>query len=110
MTTIAKIAGVILWRGTILEPLKEHSVSTWMDLQTSFREVIRTYHELNPARIEELHDEPSPLEFFRYVAKNRPLVIRGAAKTRKAYIRWNSEYLKTKLGQSRIQVAVTPDG
>ena len=42
--------------------------------------LIETYHELNAAVVDELSAEPSPLEFMRYVATNRPFVVRGGAK------------------------------
>lgn len=81
-----------------------------MDLQGALRELIHTYHELNPASIDELEYEPSPLKFLRYVANNQPFVVRGGAKSWKAFDCWNTEYFKSKMGESKIQVAVTPDG
>ncbi|KAF4430301.1 phospholipase [Fusarium acutatum] len=36
--------------------------------------LISTFNELNSNSIDELHDEPSPLEFMRYVARNTPFV------------------------------------
>ncbi|KAJ2974605.1 hypothetical protein NUW58_g8607 [Xylaria curta] len=46
--------------------------------EASIVELLTTYNELNSSRIEELNEEPSPLEFMRYVARNIPL--RGAAR------------------------------
>ncbi|KAK7910853.1 hypothetical protein PG985_013334 [Apiospora marii] len=40
-------------------------------------ELITTYNELNSSVVEELAEEPSPLEFMRYVARNTPFVVRG---------------------------------
>ncbi|MFX9552042.1 hypothetical protein ABTO49_20850, partial [Acinetobacter baumannii] len=42
-------------------------------------ELLKTYNELNAAVVDELDEEPSPLEFLRYVARNTPFVVRGAA-------------------------------
>ena len=72
--------------------------------------LINTYHELNANVVDELREEPSPLEFMRYVASNRPFVVRGAASDWKASQRWSAEYLKKAMGDQRITVAVTPTG
>ena len=50
-------------------------------VQNSIIAAITTYHELNAFIIDELHDEPSALEFMRFVSKNRPFVVRRAAAT-----------------------------
>lgn len=41
--------------------------------------LLETYASLNPATITTLDALPSPLEFLRFVAQNRPFVIRGGA-------------------------------
>ena len=46
------------------------------NLQSANQDLLETYNDLNPANVEELYEEPSPLEFMRYVAKNRPFVVR----------------------------------
>ncbi|KAK8047735.1 Phospholipase A2 [Apiospora saccharicola] len=56
-------------------------------------ELITTYHELNSSIVEELTEEPSPLEFMRYVARNTPFVVRGGARDWQATKTWNVEYL-----------------
>ncbi|KAF2774077.1 Clavaminate synthase-like protein [Teratosphaeria nubilosa] len=72
--------------------------------------LIQTYHELNANVVDELHEEPSALEFMRYVAKNRPFVIRGAASDWKATQAWSAEYLKSVMGGEKVRVVVTPHG
>lgn len=72
--------------------------------------LLTTYNELNSASIETLYEEPSPLEFMRYVARNTPFVVRGAASSWKACQEWNAEYLKTALKDAQVNVAVTPFG
>ena len=81
-----------------------------MPPQDPIADVINTYHELNPTRVDELYEEPSALEFMRYVAKNRPFVVRGGAKSWKACQTWSSAYLVDVLGKQDVQVAVTPHG
>lgn len=80
------------------------------DIRSSLREIIDAYHDLNPSLVDEFQEEPSPLEFMRYVANNRPFVVRGAVTGWRAYGLWNVDYFKQKLADSTIQVAVTPDG
>ncbi|KAH6892009.1 putative pla2g4b [Thelonectria olida] len=72
--------------------------------------LISTYNELNSHVVEELTDEPSPLEFMRYVARNTPFVIRGGALSWKACQEWNSAYLLRALKDQSVNVAVTPFG
>lgn len=73
-------------------------------------ELITNYHELNSSVIEELHEEPSPLEFMRYVARNTPFVVRGGAADWPATRTWTVDFLKGVLGDQPINVAVTPAG
>jgi len=72
--------------------------------------LITTYHELNSQCVDELTEEPSPLEFMRYVAGNRPFVIRKGAANWKAYKRWNAQYLTEVMADELVNVAITPYG
>ena len=72
-------------------------------------ELITTYNELNPCVVDELDDEPSPLEFMRYVARNTPFVVRGAASGWEAVRKWNSDHLVRAM-QGTVNVAGTPMG
>ncbi|KAH7318767.1 putative phospholipase [Stachybotrys elegans] len=78
--------------------------------QQALEELINTFNELNSQVVEELHHEPSPLEFMRYVARNTPFVIRGAASSWKATQEWNTAYLLSALQGQSVNVAVTPYG
>lgn len=69
-----------------------------------------TYNELNSPSIDILPDEPSALEFMRYVSLNRPFVVRGAAKDWKATQTWDVQTLKSKLEGCSVNVAFTPFG
>jgi len=73
-------------------------------------ELINTYNELNSSVIQELHEEPSPLEFMRFVAKNTPFVVRGGAATWKATQTWTPAFLSQQLEELPVNVAVTPFG
>ncbi|KAK0735483.1 cupin-like domain-containing protein [Apiosordaria backusii] len=79
-------------------------------LSDPIAELITNYNELNSSVIEELTEDPSPLEFMRYVAKNTPFVVRGAAKDWKAAKEWNVNFLKEFLKDETVNVAVTPYG
>ncbi|KAB8596081.1 hypothetical protein FH972_025790 [Carpinus fangiana] len=71
---------------------------------------ILTYNELNAARIDELTEEPSALDFMQYCAHNRPFVIRQGARSWKAVQRWNYDYLVDALQDTSVNVAITPHG
>jgi jumonji domain-containing protein 7 len=73
-------------------------------------EMLTSYQELNGSNIIELVEEPSALEFMRFVALNTPFVIRGAASEWKATNAWNCAYLREAMGNQTVTVAVTPHG
>jgi peptidyl-lysine (3S)-dioxygenase / protease len=73
-------------------------------------ELIISYNELNSSRIEELDEEPSALEFMRFVSRNTPFVIRGAASEWQAVKLFNPNYLRGVMGEQLVRVAVTPKG
>lgn len=79
-------------------------------MDEAITELITSYNELNSASIIELDQEPSPLEFMRFVAKNTPFVVRGGAKDWKAVRTWSVDYLKKTLANEQVNVAVTPFG
>lgn len=72
--------------------------------------LIETYHELNASVIDELDEEPSPLEFMRYVARNTPFIVRGAALNWTASKQWDARYLQEAMAGQQVNVAVTPLG
>ena len=73
-------------------------------------DLISMYHELNAAVVDELAEEPSGLEFMRYVARNRPFVVRGAASGWTAVRQWNATHLREAMQDSQVQAAITPCG
>ena len=79
-------------------------------IEDPIAELITNYNELNSPIIEELDEEPSALEFMRFVAKNTPFVVRGAAQNWQATKTWTVDYLKQFLGDEPVNVAVTPAG
>ncbi|KXX79043.1 JmjC domain-containing protein 7 [Madurella mycetomatis] len=81
-----------------------------LQFQDPIAELITNYNELNSSVIEELDEEPSPLEFLRFVARNTPFVVRGAAADWQATRTWNVEFLKDVLRDEPVNVAVTPAG
>ncbi|KAJ4993295.1 JmjC domain-containing protein 7 [Stagonosporopsis vannaccii] len=79
-------------------------------LDDAVRDLITTYHDLNPTNIDILHEDPSPLEFMRHVARNRPFVIKNGAADWKARKRWSAAYLKSVMAGQTVNVSLTPHG
>ena len=79
-------------------------------MESAIAIAINTYHELNASIVDELDEEPSPLEFMRYVARNSPFVVRHAATKWKAVKKWDAGYLRQVMGSENVNVAITPLG
>lgn len=75
-------------------------------------ELLRAYTDLNSPEITELDEEPSVLEFMRFVHLNRPFVVRRATSTSswKATKLWNATYLREIMQSQNIKIAITPKG
>ena len=73
-------------------------------------ELLTSYHELNADFVEERVESPTPLEFMRSVASNRPFVVRKGISHWAALHKWNADYLKQRMGDKPIEVAITPFG
>lgn len=78
--------------------------------QDPIAELITNYNELNSDLIQELDEEPSPLEFMRHVARNTPFVVRRGARSWPAVKLWTASYLRQQLAGHPVNVAVTPFG
>ena len=89
---------------------EDHRLAGYSGLDRCIAELMITYHELNSAHVDELNEDPSPLEFMRYVAQNRPFVIRGGAAGWKAHQKWTATYLKQAMGGKNVTVATTLEG
>ncbi|RYP59748.1 hypothetical protein DL769_008416 [Monosporascus sp. CRB-8-3] len=81
-----------------------------MDPSDPLAELITTYNELNASVVEELSEEPSPLEFMRYVSRNTPFVVRQGGRDWPATKKWTAAYLREALSGHKVNVAVTPFG
>jgi hypothetical protein len=93
-----------------LSKVPTYSTVSALNMLTILLALITTYHELNPSTIEELHEEPSPLEFMRYVSRNRPFVVRKGAQDWPACQKWNAKYLHQIMKGQTVNVAMTPLG
>ena len=71
--------------------------------------MLTSYHELN-GNIHVLYEEPDPLDFMRYVAANRPFVVRQGCAKWVAVRKWNAAYLRDVMKDVPVKVAVTPYG
>ena len=77
--------------------------------ETAIEAMIVTYHEHNGV-IDELHEDPTPLEFMRYVSKAQPFVVRGGCSAWRAIKRWNIAYFRQIMSDMPVKVANTPHG
>jgi hypothetical protein len=73
-------------------------------------DLITSYHEFNGSTVDILHEMPSPLEFSRYVGRNRPFIVRQGASDWPALRKWSVSYLKSRMEGRKVTVAVTPEG
>jgi jumonji domain-containing protein 7 len=74
------------------------------------RDLIVAYTQLNSSAIDEFDEAPSPLEFARFVGKNRPFVVRDAVSHWAAVQSWDKEYMQNVMGEQQVNVAITPSG
>lgn len=72
----------------------------------------REAHELYLSQsIPVLDCPPDPLDFYRsWISPNRPCIIRHALDHWGALESWDLDYLRQKVGEKSVSVAVTPDG
>lgn len=89
---------------------EERKPAVSMTLEENLISFLDNYNSLNAACVDELDEDPSPLEFMRYVAVNRPFVIRKGARYWDATEKWNANYLEAVMGDTNVQVATTPLG
>ncbi|KAF1826946.1 Clavaminate synthase-like protein [Dissoconium aciculare CBS 342.82] len=81
-----------------------------MNSRRALISLIETYHELNSSTVDELPTIPTALGFHRYVAKNRPFIVRNGARDWKATRLWNAKYLRETMRSRKVKVAITPLG
>jgi len=81
-------------------------------LEKQLRRHVQTYQEYNSSTCTELFSTPSALEFHRYVASNRPLVIRGQGFRDQvpALDRWADDYLIEKMEEREVDISLDPTG
>ncbi|MCJ1403305.1 hypothetical protein MMC11_006528 [Xylographa trunciseda] len=80
------------------------------EVEDALQDLVDTYHGLNSELIDELDEEPSALEFMRYVAQNRPFVVRKGASRWPAVQNWDYNYLLDRMKDRKVNVAITPHG
>ncbi|KAJ1658178.1 hypothetical protein IWQ61_002536 [Dispira simplex] len=83
---------------------------TTKSLHGALQDLVTEAQELTLASVTELTQLPAPLEFMRYVARNQPFIVRDGAKDWPALKKWSNEYLKQRLGEQLVTVAITPNG
>ena len=77
-----------------------------------FEELVQDSYDLYlDNTISTINYTPTALEFHRdYVSNNRPLLIKNGCKHFIANYLWNNEYLKNKMKNKMITIAITPNG
>ncbi|GAA6063950.1 hypothetical protein JCM10212_004905 [Sporobolomyces blumeae] len=81
-------------------------------LELRLRQHVRTYQDFNASACAELTSTPSPLAFHRFVAANRPVVIRGQGQRDqiRALDRWTDDYLVRMMEEKEVAISVDPTG
>lgn len=80
------------------------------NLGSALEELLTSYHELNSSWVETVDGAPTPVQFLRYVQRNQPVVFKGAVGNWEAMGKWKVEYLKMRMGEGEVNVAMTPLG
>ena len=60
--------------------------------------------------IEIIYNIPTSLEFYKYVAKNIPIIIKNGISNWNAIKLWNHKYIEQKLNNVKVSVNSTPNG
>ncbi|KAJ0009186.1 hypothetical protein NQD34_016601 [Periophthalmus magnuspinnatus] len=87
-------------------------VTSMQHVRGRLEECAREAHELYlHGCVPYLDGAPDPLDFYRsWISPNRPCVIRNCLQHWSAPRLWTYDYLRQKVGQKQISVAVTPNG
>lgn len=82
------------------------------EVRRKLEETSREAHELYLSRcVPYLDGPPDPLDFYRsWISPNKPCIIRDALQHWAALQLWDCDYLRQKVGQQEVTVAVTPNG
>ncbi|KAI8082624.1 jmjC domain-containing protein 7 [Gilbertella persicaria] len=81
------------------------------DIESVFVKYVKEYQDINGTHIHIYESPPSALEFLRTsVHPNRPAIIKGAFDHWPARTQWTNEYLRSKMGEATVTVAITPNG
>lgn len=75
-------------------------------IESHLRTVVKDYQDFTSATIDSIDHLPSGVEFGKYVASNRPLVIRKRNPSL-AISRWTNEYLLETLCETMVSIAVS---
>ena len=82
-----------------------------MSPETAFVDMLSAYHDINGVQVDEIYKVPSPLEYLRYVGRSRPFILRQVGlRDWPALQRWSVSYLKERMGDAVVNIAVTPNG
>lgn len=81
-------------------------------LERALRSHVKTYQDYNSSTCTELFSTPSPLEFHRFVAANRPVVLRGQGHRDQieALEIWTDGCLVRKMEEKEVNISVDPTG
>ncbi|XP_076308023.1 bifunctional peptidase and (3S)-lysyl hydroxylase Jmjd7-like isoform X1 [Tachypleus tridentatus] len=82
------------------------------DILESFEKLSKDFLELSlSSEVSLVESLPTPLEFLKkWVMPNVPVLFRQAVRHWPALKKWTNQYLRDKIGQKEVTVAVTPTG
>jgi jumonji domain-containing protein 7 len=81
------------------------SNSQW--IESYLQRVTKDYQDLNSSTVDFVDQIPSSVEFSRFVASNRPLIIRGRQKHQLALKKWSNDYLLQSMGENLVEIGVS---
>ncbi|KAK4515909.1 uncharacterized protein ATC70_010867 [Mucor velutinosus] len=81
------------------------------DIDSVFIQYVKEYQDINGTYVQVYEKPPTALEFLRgSVQPNRPAVIKGGFEHWPARRGWTNEYLRSRMGDTTVTVAATPNG
>ncbi|KAI8080003.1 cupin-like domain-containing protein [Halteromyces radiatus] len=81
------------------------------NIEKAFIKYVKEYQDINGVQPVIFNGPPSPLEFLqKCVHPNRPALIKGSIDHWPAKTLWTDDYLRDKMKDQEVTVAVTPNG
>lgn len=112
-----RVDGTLFAEGALLSQVELHCERQMNGMESAAQhDALGRFNEnckdlFHPRAVAEIAEVPSPLEFHRrWVSPNLPVVVRGGVSHWAAVNKWTHAYLREKIGDLEVTVAVTPNG